>query len=608
MALPLAQTVFGWQQQLKRCVLRLVPSYWMLTLLLLTVVLALFSSRGNAIDISQYKDGTPGKYIKYFQEDEHRLSLEQAQTVFSSQTVKQASSNSLSLGIGTAPVWMKFTVTNPQPAGAEYRLAIETPWLDHIDTWLVQQGEVIKHVKGGDAVPFAQRPMQYRFYAFEHVFEPGVTDVYLRVESLGPMAIPLRFSTTENAIKRDIAAGYQYGILWGVMSALALYNLVLFIYIRQKEYGLYACYLLGFVLNSLSYTGHIHTVFTADYGPYFQDWLDISLMLTYSVAGLHFARLLLSTKTYAPGLDNIVKLTTVIIPLGMLLGFILNQLVFAVVLAFILNSGFVILFIAMGLSALKAQRPFAVIFLCSSVIGAICITVSTLSVAGFLVPYNDYTFKAIEVGMALEAILLALILARQFRMAKLDKVIAENYARSDVLTQLNNRRGFTQITTPIWQNIVREKRDVSIVLLDIDGFKQINDTYGHKYGDEALIQVANCIKATVREGDVPARWGGEEFILFLPETTQQQAQLQAERLRQALQNIRIDSRDFTITLTASFGAAGTEQGLVGEQVVADIRQEQLIHFADKALYLAKQSGKNRVCTWQDITQHQTTNR
>jgi two-component system, sensor histidine kinase LadS len=575
----------------------------LLSIWLLLVLMQLcfsFPAMG-AIDISKFNDDSPGKNIVYFQEPGSQLTLQQAQDFFATQQVKQASSNSISLGIGTAPVWLKFSVINPQTSAAAYRLAIETPWLDHIDTYLVQHGELIRHVTGGDAVPYAQRPMPYRFYAFEHEYSPGLTEVYIRVESLGPMAIPVRFSTIENAIKRDISAGYQYGALWGVMSALALYNLVLFIVIRQKEYGLYACYLIGFVLNSLSYTGHIHTVITADFGPYFQDWLDITLMLTYSVAGLHFARLLLDTKAYAARLDNIVRKTTLYIPLGMLLGFVFDQLVFAVVLAFILNSGFVTLFIAMGLSALKAKKPFAVIFLCSSLIGAICITISTLSVAGFLVPYNDYTFKLIEVGMALEAILLALILARQFRMAKLDKVIAENYARTDALTQLNNRRGFTQITAPIWQNIIREQRDVAIILLDIDSFKSINDRYGHKYGDEALLQVANCIKTTIREGDVAARWGGEEFIVFLPESSQQQARMLAERIREALQNIKISARDVSITLTASFGTAGTEQGLVAGQAVAEVGIEQLIHYADKALYVAKRSGKNQVCVANAIT-------
>jgi two-component system, sensor histidine kinase LadS len=584
------QSLLAMLQYLTDKALLLIPSS-----VLLSTLILLFTSVANAVDTSQFKDGALGKHIEYFQEDVQKLSLHQAQAVFSRQQAKQADSNSISLGIGTAPVWLKFTVTNPQATAADYRLAIETPWLDHIDTYLVRQGQVIRHIYGGDAVPYQQRPMQYRFYAFEHGYQPGATEVYIRVESLGPMAIPVRFSTIENAIKRDISAGYQYGALWGIMSALALYNLVLFIVIRQKEYGLYACYLIGFVLNSLSYTGHIHTVITADFGVYFQDWLDIGLMLTYSVAGLHFARLLLDTKAYAAGLDKIVRRITLFIPLGMLLGFIFDQLVFAVVLAFILNSGFVMLFIAMGLSALKAKKPFSIIFLCSSVIGAICITISTLSVAGFLVPYNDYTFKAIEVGMALEAILLALILARQFRMAKLDKVIAENYARTDTLTQLNNRRGFSQVTAPIWQNIVREQRDVSIVLIDIDAFKKINDTYGHTYGDQVLQQVAQCINATIREGDVAARWGGEEFIIFLPETSQQQAAMQAERIRDALQNIAIVTQDFTISLTASFGAAGSEHGLIGQQSIADVGQEQLILLADQALYLAKHSGKNRVC-------------
>lgn len=551
------------------------------------------------VDTAEFTDAMPGKYIQYFQEDNQRLTIEQAQRHFASHKVKQGSSNALSLGIGTAPVWLRFNVSHTQEIAALYRLSVETPWLDHIDTWLIREGSLIKHIRGGDALPQQQWPMPYRFYAFEHGFEYGTTEVYIRVETLGPMAIPVRLSRLDKAIQRDIRTGYQYGVLWGIMSALALYNLVLFIFIRQKEYGLYACYLIGFVLNSLSYTGHIHTVITADFGPYFQDWTDITLMLTYSVAGLHFARFLLNTRSYAPRLDNIVKKVTLLIPAGMLLSFIFDQLVLAVVLAFILNSGFVVLFIAMGVSALRAHKPFAVIFLLSSVTAAICITVSTLAVAGVLIPYNDYTFKAIEVGMAFEAILLAVILARQFRMAKLDKIIAESYARTDALTGLNNRRGFYQICNPMWMNTLRENRDFAVVLIDIDSFKKINDSYGHTCGDEVLLQVAKCIKATAREGDVPARWGGEEFILFLPETTQSQALIQAERLRQALQNIKIDSDQFSVTLTASFGVAGSEHGLVKGLAIADITLEQVINFADIALYSAKNSGKNRVCALQD---------
>ncbi len=166
---------------------------------------------------------------------------------------------------------MKFTVNNTSELAQKYRLAVETPWLDYIDTWLVYQGEVIQHIPGGDAFPFEQRPMPYRFYAFEHHFLQGQTEVFIRIETKGPMAMPVKLRSIEKAIDNDIANGYQYGVLYGIMLALALYNLVLFFSIRQKEYGLYSLYLIGFVLNSLSYTGQLHSVFTYDFGPYFQD-------------------------------------------------------------------------------------------------------------------------------------------------------------------------------------------------------------------------------------------------------------------------------------------------------------------------------------------------
>ncbi|MFD2165603.1 diguanylate cyclase [Thalassotalea euphylliae] len=563
-------------------------------LTLIVSMMAAAQEQKSAIELSTFTQDTIGPSITYFQEKQQRLTLEQAKETFDLGFGKGATSDSISLGIGVAPVWLKFTVHQQTQLSQAYRLAIETPWLDHIDTWVYHQGIVEKHVIGGDAVPFEQRPMQYKYYAFEHTFSPGLTDVYIRVESLGPMAIPVRLSTVPEAIERDISAAYQYGVLYGIMVALALYNLVLYIFIRQREYGLYSLYLLGFVINSLSYTGQLHTIITVDYGPYFQDWVDIFLMITYSVAGLHFARTLLHTKAHAPKLDQFVVRITVLIPAGMVIGFVFDQLVFATSLAFILNCGFVTLFIAMGIYALKANRPFAVIFLFSSVTAAICITISTLAVAGVLVPYNDVTFKAIEAGMAFEAILLAVILAQQFRMAKVDKMIAERYARTDPLTQVNNRHGFQDISHPLWQKCIREQRDASIVLLDIDAFKSINDTYGHQAGDKVLQTISRCIKNTARKCDVIGRWGGEEFILFLPETSAELAMVQAERLRTAIAALEVQWLDSAIRLTASFGVAGTNHGKLHQLPLQDSFFERMITEADNALYRAKHNGKNQV--------------
>ncbi|WP_197495547.1 sensor domain-containing diguanylate cyclase [Shewanella sp. UCD-FRSSP16_17] len=553
-----------------------------------------FTLHADTIEIPSFSKGSVGKHTAYFRERDGKLSLTEARQQFQTTELSLGSSNSISLGIGVDPVWMSVKVNNVANTSQDYRLSVETPWIDYIDTWLIKDGQVIKHIAGGDAFSFDTRPMQYRFYAFEHAYLPGVTDIIMRVETKGPMALPVQFNSVENAINRDIVSGYQYGALYGIMVALALYNLVLFVFIRQREYGLYGLYLLGFVLNSLSYTGQLHTIITYDFGPYFQDWLDIFLMITYSVAGLHFARSLLHTKEYAPRLDKFVLRTTLYIPLGMLIGFVFNQLFFSMVLAFILNTCFVMLFIAMGVKALQAQKPFAVLFILSSVTAAVCITISTLAVAGVLVPYNDYTFKAIEVGMAFEAILLASILARQFRIAQIDKLIAEKYARTDPLTELNNRRGFKVLTELTWPNIVDTQRNISVALIDIDFFKKVNDEYGHSKGDEVLKKVAKVIAETSREGDISARWGGEEFIVFLPDTTRDGAIMHAERIREAIEAISFTGIDCELMLTASIGVAGSVAARFEDESINHDTLEVMIKNADRALYIAKQDGKNQV--------------
>ncbi len=449
----------------------------LLLLILITLAVKVIPSLAlaNTIDLSDFKEETLGQYLDYFQEQKNApLSLIEAIDHFESAEILHGSGNSISLGIGVRPVWLKVSINNKLENTTLYRLSIETPWLDHIDAWLVKDGKVQRHVIGGDAIAYSERPMPYRVFAFETQFSPGITELYFRIESLGPMAIPVRMSTIDYANKRDISSAYEYGLLYGIIAALAIYNIVLFVIIRQKIFGLYSLYLIGFIINSLSYTGQLHTVITADLGPYFQDWTDTFLMITYSIAGLLFARELLQTRNYSPKLDKLVIAVTTIIPLGIIIGALLNQLVFALILAFILNSSFALLFIALGLAALKAKANFALLFLFSSVQTAICIGVSTMAVGGVL-PYNDFTFKAIEVGMALEAVLLAVIIAQQFRMAQRDKLMAETFARTDILTGMYNRRGFQEMADKLWENIARNKRNVSIVLLDIDHFKNIND-------------------------------------------------------------------------------------------------------------------------------------
>ncbi|MDM7859385.1 diguanylate cyclase [Alteromonas sp. ASW11-36] len=545
------------------------------------------------LNVSQNPAVTAGEYTRYFQESGRRLEVSEAIEQFAAKSHPTGISESISIGISVAPVWLKTELQNDATEATVFRFSTETPWLDVIDAWLIHNGKVIHVESGGDATPYEQRPMQYRYFAFETELPPGATQLYMRVETVGPMAIPLRIAESGLAVQRDISSGYQYGLLYGIMLALAMYNLIIYISIRKREYALYAVYLVGFVINSLSYTGQLHTWFTPDWGPYFQDWLNIFLMITYSIAGLHFARVLLNTKSHAPWLDKVTVGVTVFIPAGMVIGALLNNLTLSLVLAFLLNTSFAVLFIALGHTALRNGVAAAKLFLVCSLTAAVCICISTAAVAGLL-PYNDMTFKLIEVGMSFEAICLAFLLAQRFRTAEVEKQLALRSARIDSLTGLNNRRGFEHAATPVWYQQLRSGRDISVVILDIDLFKQINDQYGHVQGDEVLKSIAALLQHGARRSDVMARWGGEEFLLLLPDTNEQQAIKHAENLRALVAQARIDIDEDKIEFTASFGVCGTIDGqFFGHPLDAD-DLDRMIDAADKALYTVKNSGRNKV--------------
>ena len=159
------------------------------------------------------------------------------------------------------------------------------------------------------------------------------------------------------------------------------------------------------------------------------------------------------------------------------------------------------------------------------------------------------------------------------------------YATLDALTNLNNRR---QFETRLKQEIAITKRQnnpLCAMMIDIDFFKKVNDTYGHASGDEVLRTVASVIKAQLRESDIPARYGGEEFAVLLPYTHIDEAKIVGERLRKAVEETTVSLDNLNINVTISMGLAEFRQDESGEELFAQ---------ADKALYKAKESGRNRV--------------
>ena len=170
---------------------------------------------------------------------------------------------------------------------------------------------------------------------------------------------------------------------------------------------------------------------------------------------------------------------------------------------------------------------------------------------------------------------------------KYEKYLHE-LAGTDPLTGIYNRRFFYEMAQVYFNLMLRSAKPFSILMFDLDQFKRINDTYGHANGDLVLQQISGICKKLVRDQDIYARFGGEEFVIALPETPLPEAVLVAERLRRSIEELNIEVGG--IRITASFGVVET----TGE---AELTLELLINRADEAMYQSKHAGRNRVTAW-----------
>jgi diguanylate cyclase (GGDEF)-like protein len=158
-------------------------------------------------------------------------------------------------------------------------------------------------------------------------------------------------------------------------------------------------------------------------------------------------------------------------------------------------------------------------------------------------------------------------------------------ASTDPLTGAYNRRSFHELSHKAMSTCSREQQAFSILLLDLDFFKRVNDNYGHSAGDEVLITTVKTINDCIREADILGRHGGEEFVIALPNTDSKRAKEIANRIRQCIEEMRVHAEGNIITLTASIG-------LVTKTESCDF--EKLINQADCYLYFAKDNGRNQV--------------
>jgi diguanylate cyclase (GGDEF)-like protein len=554
-------------------------------LLVFLIPAALTAVEAPFIDIVKPSDQALGKYIGFLKEESGQLELADAIKAYDRGMFSPSSRAILNFGIGSKPVWLALKVGNSLSEPVTRRLLLENAWLDHIEVYIRHKGRTVEVYSGGDTRPHVQPAMKHRFYDVDYSFEPGVSTLFIHVATPDPMVIPVYLMTSDQAQNRQVWQGYSYGFIYGVIIALLAYNAMIYFGLKSRRYLYYSIYLAAFLIMNMAYTGHGFQWLWRQ-SPAWQQWANPVLMIVYGLCGLLFATAFLETKIRLPGANRAVKAIAFTFVALLLLSVLFASQLAGLLVAFVFVFVFSITMLLLGGVSLYRGQKAAKYFLLASVSAMIGASLTAASVWG-LIPFNAWTYRAVEIGMMLDAVLLAFALSDQFRIGQEEKIQAERLSKVDHLTGLNNRRAFNDAIVPMWSSALRSQRHVSIIMLDIDKFKDINDSFGHAIGDVILIETAKILREACRDADVLARWGGEEFILFLPETDTANAVALAERLRRTIAAIRVDVGEREIAFTASFGVA--------ERSADSSDLQALISAADRLLYEAKAGGRNRVC-------------
>ncbi len=524
-----------------------------------------------------------GREMLYFVEGPQRLDLAQAAALQERRQFRPLLMSIPSFPLGSRPVWMHIELDNPTTAARAMHVLAGMPWLERMDAYVVRQGAVVANWHTGTETPDTPGLTPSLGFDLPYVFETGRSELYLRVESVDPMVVPVRLLSEDqlDGMKRGIA--YLMGGFCGFLIALCAYNLLLFLLVRERGPLYYSLNIASNLFVIFAYTGHGvvwlwpgHTVLARYMNP-------VSIVAS-ACCGLAFASRLLRLEQHSPRVLQAVRTGALVGLGGVGVCMVAGSHLGVDVIAAVFVGAYALTMPLLGVLSIRRGVAVGRYFLGASICSALGTLTTDFTVNG-RVPFTTVGYHGFEIGVLLDAILWALALAHSMRQQQLAAVHAQHLARHDPLTALYNRRAFLELATPAWNEAVQQNRRLSLVVMDVDHFKRINDQHGHEVGDRTLVEAATLLSSLCRKTDIVARWGGEEFVVMLPEMDSAEASRFAERIRQAVLAMRVRTAGGPISLTASFGVA---------ERVAQTDLQDLITAADRRLYEAKNQGRNRI--------------
>lgn len=484
--------------------------------------------------------------------------------------------------------WYQFDVENTTSANLSRLIVFETAWLNDIRFTVISPSGEVTSYQGGTNHPFSMRANKHHLINFKHTFKQGKSKVFIRVATQDPFIFTASIMEESKYFFDYSMKSIFIGFIFGGIMTILVYLLFLYIATKKRYYILYVITLFTFLLMNASYNEYTF-MYLFPNEPSLQSWLRSGSIYIFILAYIIFARDFLELGKYGDKLiitgRYLIYLITLLLLIVPFIGGYKYHIIFALVSIF---AGAFYIFIIAVYTLYKGNRSarFFIFGTLSGIVGAI---ITVFSVLDYL-PYNYINYKASDFAMYLDVLLLSLAIADRMKMIHREKDIAEHNANTDSLTGLLNLRSYFDISRSEYKRITRSSIPFAVVMIDIDKFKDVNDTYGHSAGDKALKLIADILLDSIREYDYAFRRGGDEFLVFLPETTQDMAHSLAQRIRKRIEEteISIDNKK-KISITCSFG--------ISEFKAQDSSLEEVVKRADKALYDAKNTKRNSVFLW-----------
>ncbi len=496
------------------------------------------------------------------------------------------------LGLHEDAMWLRIPFSVGAKSVGFWVLDIDYPVLNRIDLFLVNDGKVVDKTTMGNLLPMDKRPVSGRAHSYGLSVKPDKAyEVYLRIENVGTMIVPITLSKPEPFFARALGEQMLQGILTGLALCLLVYSLAQWVTLGEHLFVKYAILITGSLLFSL-----LHFGIGAQY-----IWRD-NVWIEFHVGGLSaliaatgsflFIEQALAGPDMKPWLSKMMKAGAWATSLSAAC-YALDWITVYQVTAIVSTLGLLPSLLGLPGAIKRAQRGDSVgIYFLAAWAVYLVTTAILIEVIKGRIGANFWTMHSFQFGATFDMLLFMRVLGLRTKAlqtaiqhAKIERDSMHFLAHTDALTGLPNRRSLNASISVAIQNATPEKL-LAVYMLDLDGFKQVNDQFGHDVGDELLIAVADRLKSNLRSSDVISRLGGDEFLVMSSglQNAQQAHELGQKMLTSFEDLFNLSGHAYKVGLTIGYALAPNDC----------IDTRQLLKLADAAMYSGKQNGKNCV--------------